>query len=103
MPPITRRHFVLTSFGMVPALWVAKGAQAANAHLDPAEPAAKAAGYVAIAAQANAKRFPQYKAGQACASCSLFQGGKTDAWGGCLIFGTKQVARGGWCASYANM
>jgi len=103
MSSITRRRFVLTSLGLAPTLWISTSAVAANAHLDPADPAAKAAGYVAIATQANGKRFPQFKAGQDCASCSLFQGKATDAWGGCLIFGNKQVARGGWCASYANM
>ena len=38
-----------------------------------------------------------------CANCSLFQGKATDAYGGCTLFGDKQVAARGWCSSYSNM
>jgi hypothetical protein len=72
-------------------------------HLSPDDPAAKAVGYVEDAGKVDKARYPKFVDGQKCTGCSLFQGKLTDAWGGCLVFGNKQVAGPGWCTSYGNL
>jgi hypothetical protein len=71
--------------------------------LSEADPKAQAVGYKEVAATVDKSKFPTYVAGQNCSNCSLFQGKASDAWGGCLLFGTQQVAAAGWCSSYSNM
>lgn len=102
----TRREFIVASLGSAVGLCAALAAShdaRADDKLSESDPAAKAVGYVTVAAKADKARFPDFKAGQTCSNCSLFQGNPADAWGGCTLFGTKQVAGGGWCSSYTNM
>jgi hypothetical protein len=102
----TRREFIVAGIGSAVTLCAALGASRgarADERLSESDPAAKAVGYVTVAAKVDKARFPTYKAGQTCNNCSLFQGSPTDAWGGCTLFGTRQVAGGGWCSSYTNM
>ncbi|MEI6001889.1 high-potential iron-sulfur protein [Paraburkholderia bengalensis] len=102
----TRREFITASLGCAVTLYATLAANRdarADEKLNEADPAAKAVGYVADAAKVDKGHFPAYKAGQTCNNCSLFQGSPKDAWGGCTLFGTKQVAGGGWCSSYTNM
>jgi hypothetical protein len=101
----TRREFIVAGIGSAVTVCAALGAGLARAdeRLSESDPAAKAVGYVTVAAKVDKARFPSYKAGQTCNNCSLFQGSPTDAWGGCTLFGTRQVAGGGWCSSYTNM
>lgn len=68
--------------------------------LNPAEPAAVALGYVEDAARANASKYPNYLAGQACANCALFAGRPGDASGPCPLFPGRQVSVRGWCSGY---
>jgi hypothetical protein len=102
----TRREFVVAGLGSAVGLCVSLATMRdarADDKLSESDPAAKAVGYVIVAANVDKARFPSFKPGQACNNCSLFQGNPTDAWGGCTLFGTKQVAGGGWCSSYTNM
>ncbi|MEM5385150.1 high-potential iron-sulfur protein [Paraburkholderia phymatum] len=102
----TRREFIVAAGGLAASLCAALAASRdarADNKLSESDPAAKAVGYVIVAAKVDKARFPNYKAGQTCSNCSLFQGNPTDAWGGCTLFGAKQVAGGGWCSSYTNM
>ncbi|BCZ77682.1 high-potential iron-sulfur protein [Paraburkholderia terrae] len=102
----TRREFIVAGLGSAAGLCAALAASRdarADDKLSESDPAAQAVGYVSAAAKVDKARFPTYQAGQTCANCSLFQGNPTDAWGGCTLFGTKQVAGGGWCSSYTNM
>jgi hypothetical protein len=101
----TRREFIVAGLGSAVGLCATLATRDARAadKLSESDPAAKAVGYVAVAANVDKARFPDYKAGQTCNNCSLFQGNPTDAWGGCTLFGTKQVAGAGWCSSYTNM
>lgn len=71
-------------------------------HLDPADPTAKALGYVNDAKSVDAKAFPMFKAGSACSNCMQFQGKAGDAWGPCSIFAGKQVNANGWCQVYVK-
>ena len=58
--------------------------------------------YVADTAKADTKKFPKHTKDQKCTNCALYQGKATDAWGGCPLFGTKQVAGPGWCSAWAK-
>jgi High potential iron-sulfur protein len=70
--------------------------------VEPADPVAVSLGYVTVAAQADATKFPKYAAGQACSNCALYQGKAGDAAGGCPLYAGKQVAAGAWCSGYAK-
>ncbi|MBN8510297.1 MAG: high-potential iron-sulfur protein [Burkholderiales bacterium] len=96
----TRRTFLMTVAAGSAAFAPTVRAQAAR--LDEKDPQAVALGYVADAAKVDTKKFPKYAAGQACANCALYQGKATDPWGGCPLFGTKQVAGKGWCSAWAK-
>jgi High potential iron-sulfur protein len=74
----------------------------AQAKLDEKDPQAVALGYVADATKVDTKKFPKYAAGQLCNNCALYQGKAADAWGGCPLFGTRQVAGKGWCSAWAK-
>ncbi|WP_114809729.1 high-potential iron-sulfur protein [Paraburkholderia kururiensis] len=95
-------HVMVVSAGVAPALLLSRNALAADEKVSESDPTAKSLGYVEDAARADKARFPIYAAGQSCGTCSLFQGKSGDAWGSCVLFGTKLVASGGWCSSYTN-
>jgi len=48
------------------------------------------------------KKQLKYAAGQVCNNCALFQGKAADAWGGCPLFGARQVAGKGWRNAWAK-
>ena len=95
----SRRVFLMTAAAGGAAL---TGAARAQAKVDEKDPQAQGVGYVADATKADSKKFPKYAAGQVCSNCALYQGKASDAWGGCPLFGTKQVAGGGWCSAWAK-
>jgi hypothetical protein len=68
------------------------GDAAESTSLDPNDPTAKALGYVT--------KSPN--PAQICTNCGQFQGGPSDASGGCKIFPGKQVAAGAYCKSWAK-
>jgi hypothetical protein len=70
--------------------------------VDPADGAATALGYVALASKADTSKFKTYAAGQACGNCALFGGKAGDAAGPCPLFAGKQVSAAGWCSAYAK-
>ena len=95
----TRRVFILaTAFGGTAVTTAAR----AQARLDEKDPQAIALGYVSDAAQADAKKFPKYAAGQNCAGCALFQGKATDTAGNCPLYAGKQVSAKGWCSAWVK-
>jgi hypothetical protein len=65
--------------------------------LDPADPTAKALGFVTDASKVDAAANPTYKPAQKCGTCAQFQGKPSDASAGCNIFAGKSVPAGGWC------
>ena len=100
----SRRHFLLLSVSAGSSLVLSRAAFAAGGNtLNEADPQAQALGYKEDVSKVDKAKYPQYSAGQSCATCSLFQGKATDAYGGCTLFGDKQVAARGWCSSYTNM
>ena len=65
---------------------------------------ARTLGYKHDAADVDLKKFPKRgtpeAANQYCSNCILYQAGDGE-WGGCALFGNKQVKATGWCASWA--
>jgi hypothetical protein len=98
MSPSTRRTF----FMQVAACGSALAATQAHAQvkLDEKDPQAVALSYVHDTNKVDTKKFPKHSKEQKCNSCSLYQGKPADAWGGCPLFGAKQVAGPGWCSAY---
>jgi len=81
---------------------LAAGPASAQAKVDEKDPQAVALGYVNDTTKADKKKFPKHSNDQKCSNCALFQGKPADAWGGCPLFGTKQVAGAGWCSAWAK-
>jgi hypothetical protein len=101
MSKTNRRIFLLQLAASGTALAAAQ-AQAQAARVDEKDAQAIALGYVQDTTKADTKKFPKHSNDQKCSNCALFQGKAADAWGGCPLFGTKQVAGGGWCSAWAK-
>ena len=104
---ISRRTIVksaLAAGAFIPALGFMESATAATAlpALSPADPTAKALGYVDDSSKVDAKANPTHKPEQKCSSCAQFQGKAGDARGGCNIFAGKSVSAEGWCKVWAK-
>ena len=90
----------------------ASGAQAPDDAGTPAQPPPGAVvasdaqaislAYVQDAAQADPARFRGHTTDERCATCAVFHGRPGDSWGGCPLFGTKQVSAAGWCSAFAK-
>jgi len=76
--------------------------RAQPARVDEADETAVALGYKHDTSKVDNKRFPNHSAAQTCLNCSFFQGSATDEWGGCAMFGRKQIAAKGWCSAWAK-
>ena len=74
----------------------------AQVKLDEKDPQAVALGYVADTKKVDTKKYPKHTNEQKCNNCALYQGKVADAWGGCPLFGAKQVAGPGWCSAWAK-
>ncbi len=72
-------------------------AAAALPALDPADPTAKALGFMPDATKVDTAANPTYKPTQKCGTCAQFQGKTGDASAACNIFAGKSVPAGGWC------
>ena len=70
--------------------------------LTTSDPTAVALGYVPLASQADAVKYPKYAAGQACGNCALFGGKAGDASGPCPLFAGKSVNATAWCSGYTK-
>src|SRR5512137_2561022 len=96
-----RRIFLMQLAAGTTALAAAQ-AQAQAVKVDEKDAQAVALGYVADTTKADTKKFPKHANDQKCGNCALFQGKAADPWGGCPLFGVKQVASGGWCSAWAK-
>jgi High potential iron-sulfur protein len=96
----TRRVFLSRTAGLCAGLSFYRESLAEQPHLAENDPAAQALGYKQDAAKVDRARFAKYQSGQNCATCQFFGGRPGDAFGGCPMFGTKDVAAGGWCNTY---
>lgn len=99
---VSRRRFLKLAAGASAAALVISTvpsmARAADLpHLSPADPTAKALGYVENASQTT---NPSHKPGDACANCQFYSGAPT-GFGPCQIFPGKAVSAKGWCVSHS--
>jgi hypothetical protein len=97
---LARRIFMMRSAAGAAAL-VAPGFAGAASHVEESDEAAVALGYRHDTGQVDAARYPGHRPSQHCANCAFFQGTPTDEWGGCAMFGRKQIAGSGWCSAWA--
>ncbi len=104
----SRREFMKKAFALAAAIPAARllsgGFKFSTAFAAPVadtDPVAKALGYVVDATKTDKKKYPQYKAGQNCASCALYTAvDKTS--GKCQMIQSGSVAAKGWCGSYSK-
>ncbi len=101
MSDASRRTFMIQAAACGSAL-AAGSAFAQPARIDEKDPQAVALAYVHDTSKADTKKFPKHTKDQKCNNCALYQGKATDAWGGCPLFGAKQVAGPGWCSAWAK-
>jgi hypothetical protein len=101
MSQSNRRVFLMQVAAAGTALAAASQAQA-QAKLDEKSDEAKKYAYHADTNKVDAKVNTTHKKEQKCNNCALYQGKATDPWGGCPLFGAKQVAGGGWCKAWAK-
>ena len=101
MSSFSRRTFMIQAAACGSAL-AAGSAMAQAVRIDEKDPQAVALSYVHDTAKADNKKFPKHTKDQKCSNCALYQGKATDAWGGCPLFGAKQVAGPGWCSAWAK-
>ena len=100
-PRVSRRVFMMQAAAAGCAALAVPGLFAAPAHVEESDEAAVALGYRHDTKQVDAAKFPKHQASQQCGNCAFFQGAPTDEWGGCAMFGRKQVAARGWCSAWA--
>ena len=99
----TRRIFITRSIaGGCAVLAAPIAAQAAPSRVDETDETAVALGYKHDTKKVDKQLFPKHNATQDCGNCSFFQGSAGDEWGGCAMFGRKQVAAAGWCNAWAK-
>ena len=103
---VNRREFLkkaLTLAAAIPASRLLTGGLrfpvASAALVTDSDPVAKALGYVPDAKKVDKKKYPQYKAGQSCVSCSLYTPVDKNA-GKCQMIQGGEVTAKGWCGSY---
>ncbi len=101
MKNANRRSFMLQVAAIGGTLSAASQAHA-QVKLDEKDPQAVALGYVSDTTKVDAKKYPKHSKDQHCGNCALYQGKAGDAYGGCPLFGTKQVNANGWCSAWAK-
>lgn len=91
---ITRRSLTKNALTLLSVVSVAKLSTvfADAPALDPADPTAKALGYVTQSPKPDSK----------CGNCVQFKGNAADATGSCAIFPGKSVSSSGWCVSWVK-
>lgn len=100
MKDITRRRFVGHTLARAAVIAIVPMAAVAAPHVAEEDETAVALGYRHDTRQVDGQKFAKHRPEQRCSNCSFFQGAATDEWGGCAMFGRKQVAAAGWCNAW---
>ncbi len=96
-----RRQFMMQAVASVAAASLGARARADDRRpLAEDDPEAVKFGYVADASKVDAKKYPEFKAGDQCLKCQIYEDGPNDM-GGCPIFAGKLVAAKGWCNAFS--
>lgn len=102
MAPSRPRRVFLLRVASSAALLAAAAAQA-QSRVDEADETAVALGYKHDTSKVDGKKYTTHKPDQKCNGCQFWQGSATEAWGGCSMFGRKQIAAAGWCVAYKKI
>lgn len=97
-----RRVFLLRVAATTSLLGAAAGASA-QTKVEETDETAVGLGYKHDTTKVDGKKYPQHKAEQKCSNCGFWQGGASDAWAGCAMFGRKQIAGNGWCMAWKKV
>ena len=100
----SRRIFIARSLAggcALAGLGLASSAHAA-AHVEETDETAVALGYHHDSKLTDSTKYPNHAATQRCVDCAFWQATPADAWGGCAMFGRKQVSATGWCSAFAK-
>jgi hypothetical protein len=97
-----RRIFILHTLAGVAAASLGPCALAAGERpmLREDDPEAMKFSYVADARKVDSKKFPDFKAGDRCAKCQIYEDEPNNV-GGCQVFPGKLVAGDGWCSAFS--
>lgn len=96
------KHSLMISLSTYAAIAAKNAAVAAPTPLDPADPSAKALGFVPDVSQVNAAANPSFTKAQMCSSCAQFQGKAGEPAAACNVFPGHTVPAGGWCKVWAK-
>jgi hypothetical protein len=95
-----RRTFMMQAVAGIAATGIAVRARAEDRKpLPENDPEAKKFDYVADASKVDASKYPDFKPGDKCLKCQIYEDGPNDM-GGCPIFAGKLVAANGWCSAF---
>lgn len=97
---MTRRRFVGHALGCGVAIAIVPLGASAAPHVAEDDETAVALGYRHDTRQVDGQKYPKHRPEQRCVNCSFYQGAASDEWGGCAMFGRKQVAAAGWCNAW---
>jgi High potential iron-sulfur protein len=86
--------------GMSAALPWSRTLGAEPPRLDVKDPTAISLGYVENAAEADAKKSPEYSQGSNCENCLQLQGVAGNNYRPCSLFPGKLVSVSGWCKGW---
>ena len=101
-PGMTRRAFANRAMaGTCVVALVPVAALAAPPRVEESDETAVSLGYKHDTKNVDKKKYPKHAATQRCVNCAMWQGSATDPWGGCAMFGRKQIAAEGWCMAWA--
>ncbi len=96
----SRRIFMLGSCAAALAAIATRSALAEDRQpLREDEPQAREFSYVSDATKVDQKKFPDFKPGDRCSKCQIYEDGPNDM-GGCPLFAKRLVAAAGWCTSF---
>ena len=100
---VHRRDFLKAGSVAVGSIAMFSGsALAADTRLEETDSTAQALGYKHDAANVDKAKFPNYKGGETCANCQLYQAKADAPWGPCPLFAGKDVSAKGWCSAYSR-
>lgn len=96
----SRRIFMLASSAAALTAMFARSAGAQERQpLREDEAQAREFHYVSNADKVDPKKFPDFKAGDRCSKCQIYEDGPNDM-GACPLFANRLVAAAGWCTSF---
>jgi hypothetical protein len=97
----TRRLFMMQAVASVAAASLGARAWAEDrTPLGEDDAEARKFEYVADATKVDIKKHPEFKPGDKCAKCQIYDDGPNNM-GGCPIFAGKLVAANGWCNAFS--